>query len=89
MIPLHPLLVHLPIAFTILVIGVQLFRVFGRVNWPARLPITLLALAVGSGFLASFTGEKSFSDLEPHLTPQLIDLIEQHEVWANGFVWTG
>ncbi|NOZ74062.1 MAG: hypothetical protein GXO90_01605 [FCB group bacterium] len=89
MIPLHPLVVHLPIAFTLLVICIQALRVLGKINWPPPLPIILLMLAIVTGFIASFTGEKSFSDLEQQLSPQLIDLIEQHELFANAFVWAG
>ncbi|RMF07748.1 MAG: hypothetical protein D6762_06980 [Candidatus Neomarinimicrobiota bacterium] len=86
---MHPIFVHFPVALTILVIALQLARVFARVPLSTGSILILLALTVASAFLAGLTGENSFGNLEPQLTPAVVALVEEHETFADGFIWTG
>lgn len=89
--PLHPKLVHLPIALAVLVpiFSLVLGHLIYRKNWNLNtwfIVISLQATLVASGFLAMNTGEKEedrVKDVVEH------GYIHEHEEAAEWFVYTG
>ena len=89
--PLHPAVVHLPIALAILLPGLALLGAWAirRKLVPTRTWVALLllqALLVGSGWLAMETGEEQEERVEAVLAERHI---EAHEDLAGGFLVTG
>lgn len=87
--PLHPLLVHLPIALAILmpVLAIILWFAIRRTWLPARawtLAVGAQFLLVVSGFVAMRSGEADEERIE-HRVPEAA--IERHEEAAERFVW--
>lgn len=89
--PLHPKLVHLPIALAVLMpllVSGVLFAVWR--DWlPRRVFVFVFAgqlLLVGSGLLAMRSGEADEDRVE-RIVPEAA--IEAHEEAAEGFVWAG
>ncbi len=87
--PLHPAVVHLPIALAILLPGLAVLGLFliykGFI--PARswvLIVLLQAILVGSGWLALETGEDEEERVE-HVVAERF--IEAHEEAAERFMW--
>ena len=86
--PLHPAIVHLPIALAVLI---PAFSILGagliyKTLLPARswaLIILLQASLFGSGWIAFETGEHEEDRVE-HIVAE--DLIEEHEEAAEGFL---
>lgn len=89
--PLHPKIVHLPIALAILMplLSTGLLLAIWR-DWLQRRVWVLVAagqlLLVGSGVLALRTGEADEGRVE-RTVPEAV--IERHEAAAEQFVWAG
>jgi uncharacterized membrane protein len=87
--PLHPAVVHLPIALAILLPGLAvlgLFLIYKGVI-PSRswaLIVLLQAILVGSGWLALETGEDEEDRVERVVAERFI---EAHEEAAERFMW--
>ncbi|MAG29836.1 MAG: hypothetical protein CL908_02960 [Deltaproteobacteria bacterium] len=86
--PIHPALVHLPIALAILIPGLALFWIvlIQRDFLPARswaVLVLLQALLVGSGWLALETGEEQEDRVERFVAERHI---EAHEEAAERFL---
>ena len=86
--PLHPAVVHLPLALSILLPGLALLGVWaiGRGYLPVRswlLIVLLQALLVGSGWLAAETGEEEEDRVERIVAERHIEF---HEEAAEGFL---
>jgi hypothetical protein len=89
--PLHPAVVHLPIALAVLVPGLALLGAWAihRKLVPLRTWVALLllqALLVGSGWFAMETGEEQEERVETVVAERHI---ESHEDMATGFLATG
>ncbi len=87
--PLHPLVVHMPIALTILLplfaIGALIaIRRKARVRVAWGLTIAMLALLLGSGWLALQTGENEEERVERFVNE---GAIEEHEEAGKQFVY--
>lgn len=87
--PLHPVIVHLPIALAVLMplVSIGLLVAWWRGALQRRtwiIAIALQALLVGSGLLASQTGEADEDRVEAVVAH---DAIEQHEEAAETFVY--
>lgn len=87
--PLHPAIVHLPIALAVLLpVAALVAAVAVARGWlPARawaLVVCLHVLLVGSAWLAVETGEHEEERVERVVTERLI---EQHEERAEVFLW--
>ena len=87
--PLHPVIVHMPIALTILLplfaIGALVaIQRKGRVRVAWGLTIGMLALLVGSGWLALQTGENEEERVERFVSE---DAVEEHEEAGTQFVY--
>lgn len=86
--PLHPLIVHLPIAMTVLLplfgLGALIaIRRGGRVRPVWGLATAMIALTLGSGVLAKETGEDE-EDAVEKVVPK--EAIHTHEEAADAFV---
>ena len=86
--PLHPAVVHLPIALAVIIPAFALLGIWlvHQGILPARswvLVVVLQALLVGSGWLALETGEEEEDRVERIVTE---DLIEAHEEAAERFM---
>ena len=87
--PLHPLMVHMPIALTILLplfaIGALIaIRRKARVRVAWGLTIAMLALLLGSGWVALQTGEIEEERVERFVNE---NAIEEHEEAGKQFVY--
>jgi uncharacterized membrane protein len=87
--PLHPLVVHMPIALTILLplfaIGALIaIRRKARVRVAWGLTIAMLALLLGSGWAALQTGEIEEERVERFVNE---DAVEEHEEAGKQFVY--
>ncbi|MEX1185879.1 MAG: DUF2231 domain-containing protein [Gemmatimonadaceae bacterium] len=87
--PLHPLIVHMPMALTILIplfaIGALVaIRRKARVPVAWGLTIGMLALLLGSGWLALQTGENEEDRVERFVNE---DAVEEHEEAGEQFVY--
>jgi uncharacterized membrane protein len=87
--PLHPAVVHLPIALALLIpLLAALAALSIQRSWlPARLwlaVVLLQALLIGGGLFAEETGEHEQGRVEKAVDEQLID---EHEEAAERFVW--
>lgn len=87
--PLHPLIVHMPIALTILLplfaIGALVaIRRKARVPVAWGLTIGMLALLLGSGWVALQTGENEEERVERFVSE---NAVEEHEEAATQFVY--
>lgn len=87
--PLHPLIVHMPIALTVLLplfaIGALVaIRRQARVQVAWGLTIGMLALLLGSGWLALQTGEIEEEKVERFVSE---DAVEEHEEAGTQFVY--
>ncbi len=87
--PLHPAVVHLPIALAILIPGFAILAVYliykgflPARSWAAI--VLLQALLVGSGWLALETGENEEDRVERVVAERHIDT---HEEAAERFLW--
>jgi len=89
--PLHPAVVHLPIALAILMPVLALLAALAiRRDWiPARAwsaLVLLQAILVGSGWLATETGEEQEERVEEIVAERHI---EEHEEFAERFLGVG
>ena len=87
--PLHPFLVHLPLAlaFVVPVLGIGILWAWARGHFPrtAWLIIVMLeALLVLGGFAAMRAGEEEEERVEEFVSEHFI---EEHEEAAEAFVW--
>ncbi len=87
--PLHPVIVHLPMALAVLVplVGLALAVAIRREWLPLRswaVVVVLQALLVGSGFVALRTGEEEEERVEHRISESAI---ERHEEKAEQFLW--
>lgn len=87
--PLHPVIVHMPIALTILLplfaIGALIaIRRQARVRVAWGLTIGMLALLLGSGWAALQTGETEEEKVERFVSE---DAVEEHEEAGQQFVY--
>lgn len=87
--PLHPLIVHMPMALTIL-IPVFAFGALVAVRRKARLPVAwgltigMLALLLVSGWVALLTGESEEDKVERFVNESAV---EEHEEAGKQFVY--
>ncbi|MDH5493969.1 MAG: hypothetical protein OEY14_18610, partial [Myxococcales bacterium] len=90
-IPIHPAIVHLPIALAMLMplfallIGLAVHR-RKLPRWTWAFALGLQVLLVGSGMVAMQTGEHD-EEIVEEIVPE--QAIEAHEEAAEVFVWTG
>lgn len=89
--PLHPMLVHLPVALAVLLplASVGLLLAWWRGTLPRRtwlIVVVLQALLVGGGIVAMRTGEADEERVEGVVGEAAI---EAHEEAAEAFVWGG
>lgn len=89
--PLHPAIVHLPLALAVVVpiVGLALLVALWRQWLPGRsawLAVGLQALLVGTGFVAMQTGEADEERVERLVGEAAL---EAHEEAASAFVWAG
>lgn len=89
-VPLHPAIVHLPLALAMLIpllaLGVALAIHRGKLpRWLWSGVLALQLLMVGTGYLAMQTGEGDEEVVE-QAVPE--SAIEEHEEAAEAFVWT-
>lgn len=87
--PLHPAIVHLPMALAVLVplVGIALAIAIRRELLPVRtwvVVVVLQALLLGSGFIAMRTGEEEEERVENRISESAI---ERHEEKAEQFLW--
>jgi uncharacterized membrane protein len=87
--PLHPLIVHLPIAMTVLLplfgLGALIaIRRGSRVLPVWALATAMIALTLGSGLLAKETGEDEEDAVEKVVAEEAIG---PHEEAADAFIW--
>ncbi len=85
--PFHPLLVHFPIALIWLTLLLQFIRLIKNKLFSPTIPILVLGLSSLGSIASSISGEKSFSILQDQLSPELLTLIERHELFANLTLW--
>lgn len=87
--PLHPAVVHLPMALAVLIPGLAVlgFFLIYKGSVPSRswvLVVLLQAILVGSGWLALETGEEEEESVERVVAERFI---EAHEEAAERFMW--
>lgn len=86
--PLHPAVVHFPIALLI-VGGVAAFLALpARSRFPSAVAAVVLTLGTLGAIVARQTGEAEEERLEPVTVP-IRELIDDHEAWANYTIISG
>ena len=86
--PLHPTLVHFPIAFlygALILHAIQLWRPY----WICRvIGLWLLGMAAFFGIFASIAGEKDLAHAgQVGYSSEIIELMNRHELMGNIVVW--
>lgn len=81
--PLHPLVVHFPIALLILAGVIEIVNVFMKKELLNKFGTLLLILGVISGFVSLSTGEESEHFAESTWGNAIEDKIESHENFAD------
>ena len=86
--PLHPVLVHFPIALTTLLVPLAVYGWIASRRRPPRrawLPVVALAsLALATALLAQRTGDREEDRVEPWVSESVL---EHHEERAERFLW--
>lgn len=83
---LHPALVHFPIALFPLALAFDLATVIARRRSLDRVTAVLYALAALTAWLTVWSGERAAAGLTG-LPAAVEPLIEDHEEWAERFLW--
>lgn len=87
--PLHPMLVHFPVALTALLLPAAVYGAIVSYRTPKRgfwsPAVALASLALVSALIAQQAGERDEDRVEPWVGKAAI---EHHEERAEGFVWS-
>ncbi len=83
---LHPAVIHFPIALFPLAIAFDLATLFGRSRALDRVTASLYLLAAVSAWAAAWAGERA-ADALSGLAPEIREQIEEHEEWAEWFLY--
>ncbi len=84
--PLHPQIVHFPIAFLLLAALVELSNLYLNRRPVSRFALVLLIIGTIGAFAAVQSGENSEDKVEQVL-PETRNLLEEHEEAGNRVMW--
>lgn len=87
--PLHPTLVHFPIALIITALIFHLLYLLSPKIISAKIALTQLIMGVIGAFISAWSGEKAMQDAQPFASSEIEGIVEQHELWANLTIWSG
>lgn len=87
--PLHPTLVHFPIALIITALVFHFLYLLVPKIISAKIALTQLTMGVIGAFISAWSGEKAMQDAQPFASSKIEGIVEQHELWANLTIWGG
>ena len=85
---IHPLVVHFPIAFLFLFVGLEIFNLFLDKDYLKNISHILLLISVIALIAAVFSGNQSMQNLAGEISSnEILIPIESHEEFATITLW--
>ena len=85
--PLHPLVVHFPIALLLVATVIEIVNLFLKKDYLSKMGTVLVVLGVISGFVTLVTGEPAEEFAFDKWGKGIFDTVELHSLLASISVW--